>query len=105
MGRSMKSTSKFCLGNLHQTYREISVMLWEGEANYPNQQIKYDDETFAATTKIFMSSLMSKMYDFQEKNDFNLEKKIAMAQHVGSSLRELILQTTGVDMHKVYKND
>lgn len=81
---------------------EISDTLWESEANNP-RPCEYTDKGFHAATKIFMSTMMDKMWILQEKEDMPLNERIKMVEHCGKKIRKLILEMTNEDSFKFYK--
>jgi len=83
--------------------QEIESMLWEHEATL-NTPLELDDETFRASTKIFMSALMDKMWISQEKSGMLMKDRCSQAEFVGLEVREIIKRATGIDMVELHKN-
>jgi hypothetical protein len=88
---------------LSPVLNEIEDTLWEFEYHQPTKQTKYTKKGFRSATKIFMSALMDKMWDFQEKNKLSQKEREKQAQESGESIRSLIKKYTGIDSHDLYK--
>ena len=58
---------------------------------------------FRASAKIFMSALMDKMYELQEKENIPYVTRLEMAKKAGEDLRKLINTYTGIDSTKLYE--
>jgi len=82
---------------------EIENTLWEFEANYATYKPEYPIDAFRAATKIFMSALMDKMFDLQEKENMDLNDRCEMATKVGEDIRKLIKIYTNIDTLELYK--
>jgi len=82
--------------------QELETTLWEfdafncGKPCYPNESLR-------AATKIFVSVLMDKIYDLQDKENLDLEDRENMAQKAGEDIRKLIKTYTNIDAHDFYK--
>lgn len=63
----------------------------------------YSDDGFRAAVKIFMSTIMDKMFDKQMNDKKTLYESMEEAELVGNKLRELILEHTGIDTYKFYE--
>ena len=78
---------------------ELEAALWEHDLRTDELNVEpydYDDETFRACIKLFMSAMLKKMWDTGEAT---LEK----AEQCGLFLREFIKDYTGIDTHDLYK--
>ena len=80
---------------------ELEAGLWEhdyrvSEFNVPPYD--YDDETFRACIKLFMSAMLKKMWDAGKATP---EK----AEQCGIFIREFIRDYTGIDTHNLYKKE
>lgn len=80
---------------------EIEDTLWEYEA-FNGAPPGYTIEGFRATTKIFFSALMDKMWDLQQKENMPMEDRLAMAEKVGNTIKDIIKTYTDIDCHKLY---
>lgn len=69
----------------------------KGQENKPN----YSNRDFMNTLIIFQTALMDKMFDNQDYDKMDLEKRCDMANQCGLDLRKLIHTYTGLDTHKV----
>ena len=87
---------------LSPVLQEIESKLWEFECLSPDKP-DYTPEGFRAATKIFMSVLMDKMWDLQEKEDISFEDRIKMAEAAGNRLNEFIKSFTDIDTFKIYE--
>lgn len=62
---------------------------------------KYTDADLINATLIFSHFLMDVI--FTENQDLTLKKQCDLATYTGKAIRELILASTGKDMHKIIK--
>jgi hypothetical protein len=83
---------------------EVEETLWEFEAKV-GQQPHFTDAGFRAAIKIFMATLVDKMYDLQKNEGFEIQDAANMAQKAGESLRSLVKTYTDVDTYDFYKTD
>ena len=87
---------------------ELESALWEQDY-YTDElnldQPHYSAKALRAACKIFMSVLMDKMYSKLKKEDRNLVEQVAMVEAVGASLHALVLDSTGIDLKQMYKEE
>lgn len=57
---------------------------------------------FRASIKIFMSTLMEKMWEHQQIHNMPIEQRETQAEELGKKLRALVLEYTGIDTHTLY---
>jgi hypothetical protein len=81
---------------------EIEDTLWEFEATQ-GLKTEYTIEGFRGGCKIFMSVLMDKIWELQEKEGIPMEERIKMVEKVGNEVRQLIKTYTDIDTHDLYK--
>ena len=84
---------------------EIEQGLWEHDLRVDEgiaSPYQYDDETFRACLKIFMSAIMWKLWTFTHGK--SLEERESKAERVGNIFRNVILKFTGIDSHALYNN-
>ena len=81
---------------------EIEETLLEFEIN-SDLPPGYPIEGFRASTKIFMSTLMDKMWELQEKENIPMDNRVEMVTKAGKDFRELIKKYTNIDTHDLYK--
>jgi len=84
---------------------EIEQGLWEHDVRVDEgiaMPYSYNDETFRACLKIFMSAMMWKMWTFMSGKD--IKEKASKAEKVGNIFRSIILKFTGIDSHASYNN-
>jgi hypothetical protein len=81
---------------------EIENTLWEFEA-FNGSKPEYTEAGFRAATKIFMSVIMDKMWELQDKENITLEDRGNMAVNAGEAVREFVKTYTNIDMHDLYK--
>ena len=86
---------------LSPTLHEIEEVLWEFEANTPDKP-NYTDEGFRAGIKIFMSVMLDKMWELQEKENLDLVDRENMADKLGNDIRNIVKTYTDIDTHKLY---
>lgn len=80
---------------------EIEETLWEFEANVKIPP-KYSEDGFRAGVKIFMSVLLDKMWELQEKEGIPMDIRGAMSQKLGETVRNVVKTYTDIDTHKLY---
>jgi hypothetical protein len=86
---------------LNKTLNEIEDLLWDDEFEFPGERVIYDDKTLGSAVKIFSHVLLSKLWEHQQ----NLPQRQQAALNAGKSIRQLVLDFTGIDLHKLYKGD
>ena len=82
--------------------REIESAIWEHEIT-PGTKPDYSNDAFRAASKIFMSVMMDKLYDLQEKEGIEMEDRERMAFSLGLALKDLVKTYTDIDTIKLYK--
>lgn len=82
--------------------KEIEDALWEFEANVGIQPL-YTEDGFKAGIKIFLSVILDKMWDLQEKESMPMKDRALMVEKAGSSIRQLVKTFTDIDTHDFYK--
>ena len=80
---------------------ELEGALWEFEAQELGPP-EFTDEGMRASIKIFMSVLMDKMWNLQEKEGVSSEIRADMALKAGQEVRELFKKYTDLDTHDLY---
>ena len=80
---------------------EIEGTLLEAEAF--GDKPEYTQNGFRAAVKIFMSALMDKMWDVQEKEKLDMTDRANMATKSGEEIRKLIKTYTDIDTFKFYE--
>jgi hypothetical protein len=68
-----------------------------------NGKTNYTKDGFRAAIKIFMSAVMDKMWELQDKEDMTMEQRGEMATHCGESLRQFVKTYTDIDTYDLYK--
>lgn len=81
---------------------EIENALWDHEVNV-GTKTEYSPEGFRAATKIFMSVLMDKIWELQEKEGIAFEDRIKMVDKAGRDVKDIIKTYTDIDTFKLYK--
>jgi len=81
---------------------ELEETLLEFEINNGNKP-NFPAESLRASTKIFMSVLMDKIFELQNNESIDFEDRLNMAQRAGKDLRKLIKTYTDIDSHDFYK--
>ncbi len=79
----------------------IEDRIWEYEFN-SNEPLGLSTDVFRATIKIFMTSVLSKMWELQESENIPQEIREDMAKCCGSQIKELIKVYTGIDTETLY---
>jgi len=81
---------------------KIEVLLWSHEI-YEKTRPEYPIEGFRAATKIFMSVILDKMWELQEKENMTMENRKKMAEKAGDDLKNLIKVYTNIDTFTFYE--
>lgn len=81
---------------------EIENALWEFEID-GGGKYQFTTEGLRATTKIFMATLLDKMWELNESENFTIEERVRMAEKLGGDVRKLIKTYTDIDSHDFYK--
>jgi len=89
---------------LEPILEELHDTLWEFHANYPGVQEKFSDACLAYAAKIFMSVLLDRMWDMQEKENMKQKDREKMAKYFGAKIKDLVFQACNYDLHKFYKD-
>lgn len=81
---------------------EIENTIWEFEANKGGPPL-YTDDGFRASLKIFMSTMIDKMYLLQKKEGIKLDDNGKMAFKLGEEIKKLVKTYTNIDTYELYK--
>lgn len=81
---------------------EIEETIWMHEVNIGDKPC-YTDEGFRAACKIFISAIMDKMWELQDKDDIDIETRQAMATSCGNEIKKLVRVYTDIDTFKMYE--
>ena len=106
-GRTMNDKKLESIKNPYaDILRELETGLWEHDVRVDDGIAKpysYDDETFRACLKIFMSAIMWKLWEHMEKTEgMDKDKRIERVKKIGKAIRKLIFENTGIDAHELY---
>jgi hypothetical protein len=88
--------------------KKLSPILEEIEAAiiefdfYKNTKPNYSDTSIRAAAKIFLSVLMDKMWELQEKENMPQNERLAMAEKCRQQIRQLIKTFCNVDSFEFY---
>lgn len=77
-------------------------LLWFHESHKATRP-QYTKSGFRAATKIFMSVLMDKMWELQEREGIPMEDRGNMATKAGEEIRKVVKIYTNIDTHEMYK--
>ena len=95
---------------MYNPYKESLIVLenglWDHDLRVEEQHAspyEYDDETFRACIKLFMSSMMWKLWEVQEKNDVEFSIRCDEAESVGNEIKEFVKKWTDIDTRSLYK--
>lgn len=80
---------------------EIEFALWDFEAN-ESMKPEFTEEGLRASIKIFMSVILDKMWELQEKEGMDKDTRINMAKEVGEKVRNIVKTYTNIDSHDLY---
>lgn len=82
---------------------EIENALIEFEV-YNGDKPDFTVDGFRAGIKIFMSVMMDKIYELQEKEDIPFKHREEMAFKCGLEIRDIVKKYTDIDTHDLYKD-
>jgi len=80
---------------------DIEGTLWNFEANIGDKP-NYTEGGLRAAAKIFMSTVLDKMYEMQNFDNIELSDRMIMAEKCGEELRKFVKAYTGIDTHELY---
>ena len=78
---------------------ETKILEWEAAVS---EKPEYTKEAFRAAIKIFMSTLLDKMWELQEKDNMDINTRQAMAEKAGNDIRDFVKTYTDIDTHELY---
>lgn len=81
---------------------ELENAVWDYESKF-SKTPQYHYDGFKAIVKIFMSAMLDKLWELQEKEDIPQKSREEMALKCGEQLRQLIKTYTDIDTHNFYK--
>jgi len=81
---------------------EIEMTLLDFEVHVA-QPPQYTIEGFRASIKLFASTMLDKMWVFQNENNITQDVREDMATRFGQDLHKLIKDYTGIDSTDLYK--
>ena len=87
---------------LSSILEELEDTLLEFEVEF-GYKPEYTLEGFRAATKIFMSTIMDKLWELQEADKISQEDRENMATKCGEDLRKFIKTYTDIDTFDLYK--
>ncbi len=90
--------------NISELLSEVENGMWERDFMELGS-VGYTEKGFRAGIKIFMSVLMDKMWDLQERSKLTMEERNKLALSAGKDIRKLVLKYTGIDTHDLYKDE
>lgn len=82
----------------------IEDQLWAHEADVGTPPC-FTDKGFRAAMKIFMASLLERLYARQEKDNLDIKTRGQEAHFYGQEFRTLVKRATGIDTHSLYKGE
>ena len=80
---------------------EIEAVIIEFDCNR-NIKPNYSETAIRASSKIFISVLMDKMWELQEDENMPLPERSAMAHECGSAIRQIIKTFCNIDSFDFY---
>jgi len=80
---------------------EIESALWEFEQQKLGAP-EYTDEGFRASLKIFMSTWMERIWQYQELKGMDRASKLKDVEQAGGELRSVIKKYTSIDPFDMY---
>lgn len=89
---------------LSPIFKELHDALWDDDYSNPTYQKDFQDEDLKYVTKIFASVVFDRMWKHRDQSrDLNFHA--ALAEHFGTSLRELVRQATTIDLPDLYREE
>jgi len=83
---------------------EIEDGLWEHDIRVDEGIVapyNYDNNTFRAALKIFMSAVMWKMWE--RAGEKPLREKVPEVEECGNEIRDIVKRYCGIDTHDLYR--
>ena len=80
---------------------DVEKLMWMKSG----EMIEYGDDAFRASTVIFMTTLMDRMWKLQEKENLPIEDRKNMAEKAGEQLRKLVKTFTDIDTFNFYNDE
>lgn len=80
---------------------EIEQTLLEFECN-SGLKPEYTTDAFRASIKIFMSVMMDKLWELQEKENISMDDRMKMAEKLGSDIKNLVKIYTDINTLTLY---
>lgn len=78
--------------------------LWDFEAN--NAALpKFDDESFRAILKLFMTAIVERIWLLQEGEEMEGDDRVNMVTKAGNDIKDLIKVYTDIDTLTLYNNE
>lgn len=81
---------------------EVEQTLWFYESKIGDKPC-YTEDGFRAACKIFISAVMDKMWELQERDELDIETRTEMSASCGEEFKRLIKVYTDIDTGKFYK--
>ena len=79
--------------------KELASTILEFSEHKP----EYFEQTMFDAAIVFQSVLMDQMYNYNKS--LPLDQHLEIAELTGKELRKLVLKVTGLDLHKLAKNE
>lgn len=99
----MKKDNENLIGEkLSPILEELEKAIWSFEV-YNLGKPNYTEDGFRASIKIFMSTLIDKIWELQEKEGMDIENRGKMVEKAGEELRKFVKTYTDIDTHELYK--
>lgn len=81
---------------------EVEETLWFYESKVGDKPC-YTEDGFRAACKIFISAVMDKMWELQERDELDIETRHEMSASCGEEFKRLIKVYTDIDTGKFYR--
>lgn len=81
---------------------EIEAALWTYDS-FSVDPPEYTMGGFRASIRIFSSALMERLWVLQEKEEMDLEDRLAMAERCGQDIRNLVKVYADIDTKTIYE--
>lgn len=81
----------------------IENAIWSHEAEHSEVLPQFDNESLRAVVKIFITTIIERIWSLQEKEHMTFETRCEMAKSAAEEVRKLIKVYTDIDTLKLYE--
>lgn len=81
----------------------IENAIWNHEAEHSEMMPQFDNESFRAVVKIFITTIIERIWSLQESEDMSFDTRCEMAKSAAEEVRKFIKVYTDIDTMKFYE--